>query len=51
LQWKSNKYYSFRRGLFVPSGTQREMRMRHIVIGGLSASTIFFFTFSHKKED
>jgi hypothetical protein len=31
---------------FVASSTQREMRKRHIVIGGLSGSTIFFHILS-----
>jgi len=34
--------------VFVTLAIQREMRMRHIVIGGLSVSTIFFHIISQK---
>ena len=37
--------------MFVALSTQREMRMRHIIICGLPGSTIFFFTLSHKRHD
>jgi len=32
--------------VFIASGIQREMRMRHIVICGLTASTTFFYIIS-----
>ena len=38
--------------MFVDFGTQREMRMRRIVISGQSGSTIYVFsTLSHKRQD
>jgi len=38
--------------VFVDFGTQREMRMRRIVISGQSGSTIYVFsTLSHKRQD
>ena len=50
LQCKSNKYYIFQKCLFVALGAQREMRKRHIVIRGLSGSTIFFRIISQKTR-
>ena len=38
LQWNSIRYCEC---VFVALGTQREMRMRHTVISGLSGSTAF----------
>jgi hypothetical protein len=46
LQWKRNKYYIFWECVFVALGTQREMRMRHTVIRGLSGNTTFFHIIS-----
>ena len=37
--------------MFVALDIQRAMRMRHIVICGLSGSKVFFSTFSHKRHD
>ena len=42
LQWESFKYYKFLECAFVALGTEREMRMCHIVICGLSGCTIVF---------
>ena len=47
---KSNKFYIFQKSVFVALGTQREMRMRHIVIRGPSGSTIFFHIISQKTR-
>ena len=48
LQWKSNKNYIF--WVCVCSVIQYAMRMRHIVICGLSGSA-FCSTLSHKRHD
>jgi len=37
--------------VLVALGIQHAMRMRRIVISGLSGCTIFFFTLSHKRHD
>jgi hypothetical protein len=44
LQWKSNKYYLFRKCVFVVLGMQREMRRN--IICGFSGSTTFFYIIS-----
>jgi hypothetical protein len=46
LQWKSNNYKIFQVCEFVALGTQHAMRMRHIVIRGLSNSTTFIHIIS-----
>jgi DNA-binding transcriptional MocR family regulator len=44
LQWENSITYSER--VFVASGSQRAMSMRHIVICDLPGSTIFFHIIS-----
>jgi hypothetical protein len=44
LHWKNSITYSVR--VFVALGIQHAMRMRHIVICGLTGSTIFFHNIS-----
>jgi len=47
LQWKTNKHkHIVCVCVCVAFGIQREMRMRHIVICGLSSSAIFFHIIS-----
>ena len=46
LQWKSNKYYTFRKCVFVALGIQQAMRTLHTVICDLSGSIIFYHIIS-----
>jgi hypothetical protein len=46
LQWKSNVYYTTWVCVFVATGIQHAMLMRHIVICGMTPSTIIFHIIS-----
>jgi hypothetical protein len=50
MQWKSNEYYTTLVCVFVALGIQRAMSMRHIFIGDLPSSTIFFNIISQKHD-
>jgi len=45
LQWKINEYHTTGVSAFVALGVQHAMRVRHIVICGLSLSKIFSHIF------
>jgi len=46
LRWENKKYYIFLVCVYIALGTQHEMRMRHILICGLSGSTIYLHIIS-----
>ena len=50
LLWNTNNYDIFQKCVFVALGTQREMRMPHIVICGRSGFSIFFHIISHTAQ-